>query len=196
MAFHGQPRDQHLYDAAHENKPVMTVPLMILAVLSLVGGFLGLPAALGLPNWIEGWLEPVYHAEHHTAAGLEIALIIVSSVVAIAGIGLAYAIYIRNPKTAESTAQSFSGFYKVLAQKYYIDEIYDALFVNPGKRLSRFLAGIIDVGLIDNILVDGSAKFVGIVGRMLTGLQTGYLRNYIMSIFIGSVILGIYFFLR
>jgi NADH-quinone oxidoreductase subunit L len=203
LAFHGEPRDHHLYDHAHESRSVMTVPLMILAVLSLVGGFLGLPAGLGLPNWLEGWLEPVFEPmlalsgeAHHMAVGTEVFLLIFSSVIAIAGIGLAYFIYRRNPSIAENTARTFAPLYNLFVHKYYVDEIYNAVFVRPGKLLGQFLANVVDIGLIDTILVDGSAKFVGVLGKITSGWQTGYLRNYVTSILIGSVLISLYFFLR
>ena len=196
MTFHGEPRDRNLYDHAHENKPVMTVPLIILAVLSLVGGFVGLPASLHLPNLLEGWLEPVAHAEHNITLAVEIGLIVVSSVLALGGIGLAYWVYMRRADLAENEGRLYGPFYKVLVNKYYVDEFYDMVFVNPGKRLGKFLANIIDVGLIDTLLVDGLARLTGAFGRIFAGFQTGYLRNYVLSILIGCIIVGIYFFVR
>ena len=202
MTFHGKPKDPLLYEHAHENKPIMTAPLWILAVLSIVGGFIGVP--LGLPNWIESWLEPVFEGMlavtgselHHLAVSTEIILLLVSAIIALAGIFLAYYIYIRNPQMAENAAQSFRPVYNLLANKYYVDEIYEAVFVKPGQRVAKFLAGVIDVGLIDTVLVDGSAWFVGALGRIFSGFQTGYLRNYVASIFIGGIIISLYFFLR
>ncbi len=203
MTFHGNPKDRLLFDHAHESKSVITVPLVILAGLSIVGGFIGLPANLGLPNWLEGWLEPVFETMiavtggelHHLAVGTEIFLLLLSSLLALGGIFLAYHVYVRNPQIAERTAQSFGSVYNLLTHKYYVDEIYDAVFVNSGKRFARFLANIIDVGLIDTVLVDGSAWFVGALGRISSGFQTGYLRNYVTAIFIGGIIISLYFFL-
>ena len=193
MTFYGEPKDQELYDHAHENSPVMTRPLWILAVLSLIGGlFIGLP---GL-NWIEGWLEPIIHHTgegHHLSVAIEFMLILVSSIAAIGGIVLAYEVYIRKPERVEKMAQGAGSFYNTLLNKYYIDEMYDALIVQPGKLLGRFLANIVDVNLIDLMLVDGSARLVRALGRVSDGLQTGYLRNYILSIFIGSVAVMLYF---
>jgi NADH-quinone oxidoreductase subunit L len=84
----------------------------------------------------------------------------------------------------------------LFVHKYYVDEIYNAVFVRPGKLLGQFLANVVDIGLIDTILVDGSAKFVGVLGKITSGWQTGYLRNYVTSILIGSVLISLYFFLR
>jgi NADH-quinone oxidoreductase subunit L len=182
----------------------MTVPLMILAVLSLIGGFFGLPAGLGLPNGLERWLEPIFEPmmalaggeAHHMAVGTEVFLLVLSSVIALGGIGLAYFIYLQNPSIAENTARSLAPLYNVFVHKYYVDEIYNAVFVRPGKIFGQFLSSVIDNGLIDTLMVDGSAKFVGVLGKISSGWQTGYLRNYVTSILIGSVLLSLYFFLR
>lgn len=202
VAFHGQPRDHELYRHAHENRPVMTGPLWILAALSLVGGLLGLPAGLGLPNWIEGWLEPAFEGlaglELHTphlAAATEIGLLAVSSVVAIAGIVLAYLVYVQFPRTAEQGARTFGPVYNLLAHKYYVDEAYDLLFVRGGRALAAFSARIIDQGLIDFVLVDGSARVVGWLGLLLGKLQSGYIRHYAAATLIGVIALITYFFL-
>jgi len=200
LTFHGEPKDAHLYEHAHENKPVMTAPLAILAALSLGGGLLGLPSALGLPHGLERWLSPVFEVARaegeHLAAGTEVALIVVSSLVAIGGIAAAWWVYVRNPRLADRAAQALPGLYRALVNKYGVDELYDALFVKPGWMLGRLLAGVVDRGLIDAVLVDGSAKGVGLLGRLFARWQTGYLRNYIASIFIGALLISLYFFLR
>ncbi|RME43028.1 MAG: NADH-quinone oxidoreductase subunit L [Caldilineae bacterium] len=200
LTFHGEPRETSLYEHAHENKPVMTVPLVILAALSLVGGLLGLPSALGLPHGLERWLSPVFEAAHaggeHLAAGTEVALIVVSSLVAIGGIAAAWWVYVRNPRLADRAAQAAPWLYRALVNKYGVDELYNALFVKPGWMLGRLLAGVVDMGLIDTVLVDGSAKGVGLLGRLFARWQTGYLRNYVASIFIGALLISLYFFLR
>ncbi|MFQ5576572.1 MAG: proton-conducting transporter membrane subunit, partial [Anaerolineae bacterium] len=200
LTFHGRPKDAALHDHAHENRPVMTAPLVVLAALSLAGGALGLPAAFGLPHGLEGWLSPVFEAaragEGHLAAGTEAVLIAVSSVAAIGGIAAAWWVYVRRPNIAESAARSLPWLYRALRNKYGVDELYNALIVNPGQGLGRFLARVVDVGVIDRLLVDGSARSVGRLGRLVARWQTGYLRNYVTSIFIGALVICAYFFLR
>ncbi len=204
MTFHGKPKDADVYAHVHENKPVMTIPLIILAVLSVLGGLMGLPSGLGLYNWLDRWLEPVFelkntlvHSEAaHMALGMELGLMALSSTLVIVGIAAAAWIYLRNPRIAETTAQKYAGPYKVLANKYYVDEAYNALFVNPARGLGVFLAKIVDMGVIDMILVDGSAKAVGYLGRVMSRWQTGYIKNYVASIFVGAIVIGMYFFLR
>lgn len=207
MTFHGDPKDAEVYEHAHENKPVMTVPLWILSFFALVGGFAGLPAKelhLPVPNLIENWLEPSLAAGkallsedgHAISVPLEITLIVSSGIVALLGIAAAYWVYLRSPQVASATAERFRGLYTMLYRKYYVDEIYEAVLVAPTRALSRFLARIIDMGLIDNILVDGSARLFAGVGRLMSTWQSGYIRNYITSIFIGMIIISLYFFLQ
>ncbi len=205
MTFHGQPRDKQVYDHIHENSDVMTRPLIVLAVLSILGGLLGLPKeVIGLPNWISGWLHPVlergetlvHHEGHHLSFSTEVGLLVASAIIALVGIALAFLIYDRNPKIADMLGSRLGVIHKVLFNKYYVDEIYNAIFVEPSKSFSRFLAKAIDVGVIDNILVDGFAKATVAFGGAMSKLQSGYIRNYITTIFVGCLIIGIYFLSR
>ena len=203
LTFHGQPKDRQLYDSAHHESPVMTTPLVVLAALSLLGGLMGLPAAFGLPNWIEGWLEPVLEAGHslageipHAALGTEMMLILTSSVIAVLGIAAAWWVYVKNPRIAEKTAAKYHSVYTLLLNKYYIDEIYNTLIVEPGKALGRFFYRVIDKAFIDDVMVDGLAKVTKGFGVTVSGWQSGYIGNYVMGIFVGSVVIVVYFFLR
>lgn len=207
MTFHGQPRDQKVYDHAHENPPVMTVPLWILAFFSLVGGFIGLPAKelnLPVPNLIENWLDPVLkagkalaHGEaHHISMTTEIILIASSGVIALFGIWAAYYIYVKSPQIAENTAQRFKALHTLFYNKYGVDEFYDRMFVDTGRGMGKLFTRYIDKGLIDNILVDGTARLVGRLGGLASRWQTGHISSYVTAIFVGSVLMGVYFFLR
>jgi NADH-quinone oxidoreductase subunit L len=202
-AFHGQPRDHHLYEHTHESHAPITFALIVLAILSLLGGLLGLPTFLGLPHWLEGWLEPIYaaaayagEAEHHLSLATEWALFGTSAVVSVAGIVLAYVFYVVNPSIPQNLARSTRPLFNLLANKYYVDEIYDALIVRPALLLARGLAEGCDKLLIDGVLVDGLARGVGWVGRMVSHLQSGYLRHYALATFLGVLVLISYFILR
>src|SRR5262249_9018706 len=125
--------------------PVMTIPLMILAFGSVVSGWIGLPSWMGGSSF-EHWLEPVFEpvpriqAElPHFSQGVEMGMAALS--VAIAGIGflLAYNTYYRKSDLAERVSRQFKGLYTTLLNKYYIDELYDALFVNRAKDTGRSL---------------------------------------------------------
>jgi NADH-quinone oxidoreductase subunit L len=202
ITFHGQPRDQHLYEQAHESRTPITFALAVLAVLSVLGGLLGLPKFLGLPHALDGWLEPLYvvaeHGaeEHHLAFATEVGLLATSAVVAIAGIALAYFFYVANPDIPQNLARRLRPIFVLLANKYYVDELYDFLFVKPTRILADGLSLGCDKAIIDGVLADGLAKGIGWVGRMSNYLQSGYLRHYALATFMGVLVMLSYFFLR
>ncbi|MEM7034757.1 MAG: NADH-quinone oxidoreductase subunit L [Chloroflexota bacterium] len=200
IAFHGQPRDQHLYDHAHESRTPITFALVVLAVLSLFGGLLGLPVFLGFTHVLEGWLEPVFHHlhhhEHHLSFNTEIILLSTSALVAIGGIVVAYIFYIMRPSIPQNLARSMRPLFSLLVNKYYVDEIYDALFVQTGQNLAKAMYAGVDKLVIDAGLIDGSAKSVGRLGRWFGTLQSGYLRHYALATFVGVLVMISYFFLR
>lgn len=203
LVFYGQPRDFHLHEHAHESPAPMTFALIVLAVLAVLGGLLGLPQFWGLAHLLDGWLEPVYLAaghgagpEHHLSVAAEWALMLTSAVVAIGGIAVAYYFYIVRPSVPQNLARNFRSLFSLLAHKYYVDEIYDVLFVRTGLNLARAMARGVDNLLIDGILVDGSARVVGWLGGLLSHLQTGYVRHYALATFIGVLVMISYFFLR
>ena len=206
MTFFGEPRDEEVYEHAHENSFIMTIPLWILAILAVLGGFLSLPSKefhLTFPNLLGNWLAPIVeesshllgHAEHLPVI-VEIFLLFFSAFIALGGIYAAYSIYVHRPQVADDTAKRYAGLYDLFFNKYYVDELYQAIFVNPLRRLGQFLANVIDMNFIDKILVDGTARLFAGFGRFMATLQSGYIRNYVASIFIGTVIIGIYFFMR
>ena len=201
VAFWGNPRDEALFAHAHESRGVMTWPLILLAVLALFGGLLGLPPMLSTNHALEGWLESVFagpgvsEVAHGLPVGLEWGLLGVSSVVALLGIGLAYWFYVANPEVPAGLATRFKPIFKLLVNKYYVDDLYDALFVKPGKALARFCAQGIDVTVIDGI-IDGGARLIAQGGALLGRLQSGYIRHYALAMFLGVIVLVSYFFLR
>jgi NADH-quinone oxidoreductase subunit L len=204
IVFHGEPRDQHLYDHAHESGWPMTLPLVVLAILAVLGGLLGLPGFWGALRVMSGWLEPVYEtagpgveAEHHLTLVVEVILLLTSSLVAIGGIVVAYIFYRRRPDIPQSLARNTRPVFALLANKYYVDEkIYDPFIVQPARKLAEAMAKGIDKFLIDSILVDGSAKLIGWLGRRISYLQSGYLRHYLLATFIGVLFVVGYFFLQ
>jgi NADH-quinone oxidoreductase subunit L len=202
VAFSGKPRDQELFDHAHEARRVMTWPLILLAFLSLFGGLLGLPAVVRLDHLLEGWLHPVFTAFQtgageaaHLSIGLEWGLLSASSVIALLGIGLAYWFYLAKRDIPADLAVRFKSAFKVLANKYYVDELYDTLFVKPGWAVARFFAHGVDKAAIDGI-IDGGARLVVQGGALLGRLQSGYIRHYALAMFLGVIVVVAYFFLR
>ncbi len=200
MTFHGNSRvDPHVAQHLHESPGMMTVPLIILAVLSTIGGFIGFPIVEGW-NKFDEFLAPVFskgavaEAGHH-AVGFEVTMMIVSIVIAVLGITLAYKMYIKNPQLPDRVAERYKPLYSMVANKYWVDEIYDWVFVGPLIRFSVFLWRI-----IDNILVDGTVNGVGALVRggseIFKRLQTGNIQSYALSILVGIVLMVGYFLMN
>jgi NADH-quinone oxidoreductase subunit L len=194
----------------------MAIVLILLAVGSVAAGYVGIPAVLGGANHIEHFLEPSFRApgleqgaeasESHAEGGpaaapegegadhaMELGLMAFSSGIAFAGIGIAAYFFLRRKDAADRLASSFAGVHRVLLNKYYVDEIYDAAIVQPIKRTSeRALWRVFDAGVIDGA-VNGAGSFVSGAGAILRRLQTGSMRTYALSVFVGVVvILGYY----
>jgi NADH-quinone oxidoreductase subunit L len=200
---HGGGHGSHLHDAP----PAMAIALVVLAIGSVAAGFVGVPHALGGHNQIEEFLAPSFtvggaEALAVEAAGeahgtsTELSLMLLSTLVAAAGIGLATFVYRRKPEAADRLAERFSGLHKLLLGKYYVDEIYDAAIVQPIKRVS---SGALWRG-VDAGLIDGTVNGVGLVVRgwsaVLRRLQTGSVRAYAMSTFLGVVVIVGYYVWR
>jgi NADH-quinone oxidoreductase subunit L len=198
LTFYGDFRSAKKGLHPHESPKVMTVPLMILAVLSVIGGWVGIPHALGGGNQFESWLEPVFARSHHVAAmaeaegqaGLEISLMLLATLVAAAGIGLAYLFYRKRTELPEKVATGAGPVYDLVYNKYYVDEIYNAAVVKPIREGSRaFLWKIFDVNVVDGT-VNGVAQIMAQIGQSARRLQTGLVSNYAL-IFGAAVIVVI-----
>jgi NADH-quinone oxidoreductase subunit L len=162
MTFFGKSRVDHEAEHhLHESPSSMTVPLMILAFLSVIGGWIGWPASLGGSDHFSKFLEPVMAkppegaAEAVSGALTEYGLMALSVAIACFGIWLAYRWYIQQPEVPEKIEARFPFLYKLLYNKYYVDQIYDALFVNRMKDLALTL-GAFDLTFINGLGVDGS----------------------------------------
>jgi NADH-quinone oxidoreductase subunit L len=210
----------------HDAPPTMAVPLIVLALGSILAGYVGVPHALGGSNRIEQFLEPSFethaasthestagttaaepgvqavstqHAETSTDEHLErteLMLMGISSGVAIAGILIAVYFWLRNPGAAAAMAERLRPIYRLLYNKYYVDELYDTLFVQPIKQLS--IKGLWRGA--DAILIDGAVNGVGTVvnttSTALRRLQTGSVRTYAAAIFVGVVLMLGYYLVR
>jgi NADH-quinone oxidoreductase subunit L len=187
LSFFGGPRMSHeVAHHVHESPPVMTVPLIVLSVLTIVAGLaVGIPSSHGTA--FERFLTPVlprHEAEH--SSGTAFALLVVSVVFVLAGIAIAWMMYGRGEVRAERIGVPTNAIHALVLNKYYVDEIYDFLFVRPVYAASQWCARVFDAGLIDG-LVDG-------VGRMMTGwalgmrrVQTGFVMNYALAMLLGAV---------
>lgn len=169
----------------------MAIVLIVLAIGSVLAGY------VSLGGRFEKFLDPsfgVQAAEHSsTESSPELALMLVSVVVAFAGIGVATYFFLRHRRAADAVADRFSGVHRVLANKYYVDEVYDAAVVQPIRLASEdALWKTIDVRVIDGA-VNGAGETVGGMSELLRRLQTGSVRSYAASLFVGVVlILGYY----
>jgi NADH-quinone oxidoreductase subunit L len=200
VAFYGKSRlDKKLERQVHESPTVMVVPMVILAVLAVFGGYIGLPGFLGLGNAIDEFLHPVFAgAMPHAAEAnvtTEVSLMGVSIVAAAIGFFLAYWIYIRKWGLAARVTKSLQWLYDIVYNKYYVDEAYMEVVVQPLRSLAGFLTDIVEERTID-AAVNGLAQVVGLAGEGVRRLQTGLVRNYALAMFLGVVAIIVYFVVR
>ncbi|HVZ39993.1 MAG TPA: NADH-quinone oxidoreductase subunit L [Candidatus Kapabacteria bacterium] len=196
LTFDGEERFDHHHVHPHESPASMTIPLWILAVLSVAGGFLGLPGIFGEDaNLLHSWLEPVFEpayrnfSQHHATSSTELILMAISLGVGISGILLARRVYIQKPGTADRIAGSMKGIYKLLWNKWYVDEVYENAIVKPVEIGSRtFLHRVVDVGLIDGI-INGSGRLTAAVAANIRKMQNGVAQNYAMVFVVGIVVI-------
>jgi NADH-quinone oxidoreductase subunit L len=219
-AGHGHGGDHdHL---PHEAPWSMAIPLILLAIGSVVAGYVGVPHALHGSNRIESFLEPSFEAhaaasqqtvgadpaapaeprpagdaaeEAHADTATELNLMIFSSVIALIGIGAAAYLWLGKRGTVDAIAGSLAPIHRLLLGKYYVDELYDAAIVQPVKTLST--GGLwkgVDAGLIDGT-VNGVGLVVSGTSSVLRRMQTGSIRTYAFALFAGAIsILAYYLF--
>jgi NADH-quinone oxidoreductase subunit L len=201
LTFFGKERFDHHHVHPHESPKTMTVPLMVLAALSAVGGFAGIPAVFGHFNFLEGWLGPVFanaesvisrhHAEVHHSAIIEIAFMAISVVVALTAIFLARKYYKadENWTVPRKIAKNYSGLHRLLLDKWRLDNLYFATVVDPVLKGSReFLWKIFDMKFIDGF-INGSARVVVGAGEYIKRFQTGIVQNYALVMLFGIIII-------
>ncbi|KPL00088.1 MAG: NADH dehydrogenase [candidate division Zixibacteria bacterium SM23_73_3] len=178
MTFLGKSRmDPQVESHVHESPKSMTIPLMVLAVLSVIGGYSGIPHSLGGSNRFEGFLSSVFehgHSETQAAAyhavSTEYLLMIISIVVVVIGILVAHRFYIQNLNIPKRLAIKYKFPYRVLFNKYYVDELY--------------------------AIANGIASVVKGLGVLIRKTQTGYLRNYALSLIFGAMLILVYYIFR
>jgi NADH-quinone oxidoreductase subunit L len=201
--FHGPNRTGESEEKfLHEAPWVMTGPLVILGILSAIGGWLNLPAVItsaapiGPTATLEHWLEPVVGSATarisagaaEGAASTEAVLMGAAVIIAVAGIALAFARLKPARLVAKRDAQPEQGFERVVANKYYVDEFYDRAIVRKTYGLSRtFLWRVVDNGIIDGLLVNGSAAVARGFGWLGSRLQTGNVGVYAWVLVVGVI---------
>jgi NADH-quinone oxidoreductase subunit L len=220
--FGGSRMDPEVEKHAHESPWTMTVPLSILAILSVAGGWVGIPAVLGGSNFFEHWLAPVFHpvaaagahgaaaeVAHGAAAGaahaaeagahhstvLEMGLMALSVAIALCGIALAYFLYRVRTGKPDEIASRWPNLYDVVYHKYYIDEFYEWAVIRRVVDLSTGLWQMFDALFIDGI-VNGAAGLVRSAGDRVRRIQTGIVGGYAFSLLAGAVLLVGYILYR
>ena len=156
----------------------MTIPLMVLAVLSIAAGYVGIPS----------FLNPVFGQSegHHGAASLTI--MVLATVMGLAGIGAAYVVYVQSPWLADRLAQQWRQVYQLSLNKWYVDEIYDRKSVQPTFRLADRMWAHIDVGMIDGA-VNGVARTIAWWGWFMRLLQSGQTQHYALGMTLGAMLI-------
>ena len=209
MAFWGEARDQHIHENAHESPRMMTAPLWILAALALAGGLLNLPFLLTMEHYLEA---AVGAPSFHPTVTLEGVLLVVSALVSVAGIALAYGRYVQGAAAdagrllgqgkgdptppaagwATSVTRLFKPLEPAARNKWYVDEIYQAWIVSPLLALSQWFDEVVDQGVIDGAVnMIGQANLA--VGAAFRKVHNGLVPTYALSLYIGVVAMVVYF---
>jgi NADH-quinone oxidoreductase subunit L len=204
-AVHDQQSDAespHMHHTAHlhDAPRSMAIPLVVLAIGSVLAGYVNVPAAIGGSAFLEHFLEPSLHVpamagaqtEAHDDHSVELTLMITSTVIALIGIGLAAFLYLKRPHMPDVFAARFPGIYQFLVHKGYIDELFDAAAVQPIKSLSEHVLWKGDARVIDGA-VNGTGQIVVETGALLRQLQTGSVRAYAVSVLFGAVVIVGYY---
>ena len=208
----------HGHGTPHESPPSMTIPLIVLAILSVLGGFVGMGAWTHLPNWFESWLAPVFSGEHghaaeHAVPIMEYVMVAVSVAVGLGGIFMGLKVYLWGKgRSAEAFATRYREVYELVRDKYRVDEMYKATVVEPlldlnevlgrtdnvvvdgavNKSASITASASVGTGFFDNEVVDGgvnaAAKASQAAARSARRLQTGNIRQYLATALVGGLL--------
>jgi len=204
VAFYGESRITGAIKLQILESPkIMTVPLVILAILSVIGGYIGIPHTFGGGAHFDKFLTPVFHqaeniigsAEIHFTVTTEYVLMVACISSVLIGIFLAYHLYVRKPKILETVVDILSVLYKFVYNKYYIDELYNLIIVRPFLGLSNIFWKIFDVKIIDGF-VNGTASVCRGISMILRRIQAGYIQGYIFTFLLGVLFLIGYYLFR
>jgi len=195
MAFHGESRiDHHVAEHIHKPGSDMVVPVLILTLLAAFGGYIQFAAG---PGTVEQFLAPVFDKYAHPvqlapeAEAIQLPLMTISVLLGLAGIATAFAMYVLWPQLPKDVGSWYPRLYKLLLNKYYVDELYAIVFLKPGRRLGELLSGDVD-GFVTDGIVRGASRTVEISSLGLRRLQTGFLRDYALGILAGAVAIVAY----
>ncbi|MGV3603852.1 MAG: NADH-quinone oxidoreductase subunit L [Dyadobacter fermentans] len=198
LTFFGTFRGTHEQEHhLHESPASMTVPLIILAILSAAGGFIGVPEALHGSHQLGQFMAPLYdlaktanpaafahtslsHSEEYMLMAISVAAALISAIAA-------YVMYVQKGSVPAADTQEKSGLQRVIYNKYYVDELYDSVFVKPVKVLSNFLYAAGEFAI--DLIIDAVVKLVGLFAKLLRKTQTGSTGEYVFAMVIGIVVI-------
>ena len=198
LTFFGTFRGTHEQEHhLHESPASMTVPLIILAILSAVGGFIGVPEALHGSHHLAEFMSPLYdlaktanpaafghtslsHSEEYMLMAISVAAALISAIAA-------YVMYVQKGAVPASDSEEKSGLQRAIYNKYYVDELYDAVFVRPIKVLSNFLYAGIEFAI--DLIIDAFVRLVSLGAKLLRKTQTGSTGEYVFAMVIGIVVI-------
>ncbi len=194
LTFNGSFRGTaHQREHLHESPLVMTFPLIVLAVLSMAGGFMGLPPVFSSTNWLGAFMEPLFanakivnptmFAHPHASHTMELILMGVSTFVALASMLVAFVVYGKG-KNIPAEDSTYQGVTKLVYNKYYVDELYNSAFVKPLMRASELFYTFVDKQVVDGI-VEGVGKIVKGTSERVRTLQTGDTSFYLLLMVAG-----------
>ncbi len=200
MTFFGESRMKpDVAKHVHESPATMTFPMIVLAILSIFGGYIGVPAILGGSNNIEHFLHTSFYYGHssahhaaHLSHGTEFMLMGIAVLVGLAGIYTAFLMYVKSKSIPENLANSFPLLHKLFYNKWYVDEIYEAIFEKPGNFLGSILWVVWDELIVDGIVM-GVVNCIKGIGYGLRFFQTGSIQYYAVSLLLGIAIVVTYF---
>jgi NADH-quinone oxidoreductase subunit L len=205
IVFHGKERmDHHTQEHLHETPAVVTVPLILLAIPSVVIGAMTIEPML-FGKMFEGVIAvaPVHnvleHVAEHFHGAMSFALHGLTGlpfILVLAGFGSAFYLYMVKPELPDRIQQRFARLYDIMDRKYLFDEFYQAFFMRGSQNLGTVLWKYADAGLIDGLMVNGTARLVGWFSAVTRYLQTGYLYTYAFAMIIGLLILLTWFVAR
>lgn len=198
LVFHGEERmDQHTKEHLHETSPVITIPLILLAIPSVIIGWLTIETVL-----FSGFFDKAIFtlSEHGSMAAVaEIfdgpfnfvlhSVFSVPTYLALAGVGSAWFIYLKKPSIAEWVKEKFGFIYNLLDQKYYFDRFNEVVFATTSRGIGHVFWRLGDALVIDGLVVNGSARFVGWISGVVRHVQTGYLNHYAFVMITGLILL-------
>ena len=205
IVFHGKERmDHHTQEHLHETPAVVTVPLILLAIPSVVIGAMTIEPML-FGKMFEGVIAvaPVHNVLEHVAGHFHGAMSFavhgltgLPFILVLAGFGSAFYLYMVRPDLPDLIQQRFARLYDIMDRKYLFDEFYQAFFMRGSRNLGTVLWKYADAGLIDGLMVNGTARLVGWFAAVTRYLQTGYLYTYAFAMIIGLLILLTWFVAR